>query len=273
MAVEYKYLPQFRKAADTPDGMTEIGVFCIHGNRDAGRDRSHNNAIGDGLMNGRFRAKYLWNHGGGMFDRGQAPPIATIKNIRELNRNELPDEVLAWAPDATGGVEVTRKYLKSELAAWVLEGIREEAINEMSYAYDVEEASFTEADGEITREIYKMSLYDISDVNWGMNPATLGSKSALMALPLEQHVTAVLTTADELIERMQEIKSLREDQGRNFNPLNMDRLKSLIDRLAPMQAAAQALLERPKPTDDKAAAAVLLEYQRTMARLNGVIIQ
>ena len=51
------------------------------------------------------------------------PPIASIKEIREVGREELPDTVLKHAPEATGGVSVTREYYKGiDLADWVLAG-------------------------------------------------------------------------------------------------------------------------------------------------------
>lgn len=268
MAVEFKTLPQFQTKAIVDRTVT--GVFCVHGNRDSGGDRSHNGALANYSQAGRIRVRHLWNHGGGWLDRGQTPPIAVIKAIRELSREQLPDSVIKYAPDATGGVEVEREYLDTPRGNEVLTGIDKGAIDEMSYAYDVVKATFTEEENQTTREIWTMTLFDTSDVNWGMNAATVGSKSALAALPFADHLAAVLATVEGMTERAADLKRLRETDGRSLSTINIDRIKSLCDELAPMQANLQALLERPKPTDDKAARQAFLEFQKTLARLNGV---
>jgi hypothetical protein len=141
MAVEFKTLPQFQTKAIADRTVT--GVFCVHGNRDDGRDRSHNGALADYGQGGRIRVRHLWNHGGGWLDRGQTPPIAAIKAIRELSREQLPEAVVKFAPDATGGVEVEREYLDTPRGNEILAGIKAGAIDEMSYAYDVLKATYT----------------------------------------------------------------------------------------------------------------------------------
>ena len=248
-------------------------MFCVHGNRDAGGDRSHNDALASYAVAGRIRVRHLWNHGGGLFDQGQSPPIAVIRSIRELPREALPESVLAYAPDATGGVEVEREYLDTPRGNEVLAGLKAGAIDEMSYAYDVLRASFTEDEGTVTREIHAMSLFDTSDVNWGMNPATVGQKSVLAALPFDQHFAAVLATAGEFTERIADLKRLRETDGRKLSTINIDRVTSLAEQLAPMHAELTALLARPdQPKANDDARRVLLEFQRTLARLNGVAL-
>lgn len=174
---EYKSLPQFIKEIS---GRTVTGIFAVHGNVDSGLDRSHLGAFAKTFAEQRSRAKFLWNHD--FF----APPIATIKGLREVGRDELPAEALAVAPDATGGAEVTREYLDTPRGNEVLEGIKSGAITEMSYGYDAIKMDFTtEGQGEAAvriRELREVRLYDVSDVLWGMNPATVGAKAGL---PLE----------------------------------------------------------------------------------------
>lgn len=187
---EYKSLPQFIKSID---GRTVTGVFAVHGNVDSGLDRSHPGAFSKTFAEQRSRAKFLWNHD--FF----APPIASIKHLREVGRDDLPAEVLALAPEATGGAEVTREYLDTERGNEVLEGIKSGAITEMSYGYDAVKMEFTvQGEGEAAvriRELKEVRLYDVSDVLWGMNPATVGSKAGL---PLELIAQAMAAYHDEL---------------------------------------------------------------------------
>jgi HK97 family phage prohead protease len=187
---EYKSLPQFIKQID---GRTVTGIFAVHGNVDSGLDRSHPGSFAKTFAEQRSRAKFLWNHD--FF----APPIATIKALREVGREELPAEVLALAPEATGGAEVTREYLDTPRGNEVLEGIKSGAITEMSYGYDPVKMDFTvEGEGEQQlriRELREQRLYDVSDVLWGMNPATVGSKAGL---PLELIAQAMTAYHEEL---------------------------------------------------------------------------
>lgn len=233
---EYKSLPQFIKAADD---RSVIGIPVVHGNVDSGRDRSHLGSWADVKVNGRDRARFLWNH------NSNEPPIATIDYVREITRAELPDSVLAYAPEATGGVEIKRTYLPTPRGNEVLVGVLAGAIDEMSYAYDLTKHAFT--DDEI-REIYGVKVYDYSDVNWGMNMATAGRKSALAAAPYADHFSQVLATIEEFAERTADLKRLRATDGRHLSTINIDRVKTLCDQLAPLQADLGALLARPEPT-------------------------
>jgi HK97 family phage prohead protease len=199
--MEYKKVPYFTKEIDLAKRLV-TGIFAVHGNVDDGGDMSEPGSfakrLGDG---GRPRVRFLWNH------RSFDPPIASIKSVREVTRAELPDKVLAWAPGATGGVEVTRKYYEGvELAEWVFKGIQEGDITEMSYAYLVHEYTIKadEARKQEVRVLKDVELFDISDVNWGMNPATAGVKNAGMwgeierikALMVEMKEGRVLSAAN-----------------------------------------------------------------------------
>jgi hypothetical protein len=268
--MDTKTQPQFLTKAIAD--RTVAGIFAVHGNVDSGLDRSHLGSFANATA-GRNRVVHLWNHGGGMFDRGQTPPIAVVKSIREVTRDELPDAVLQWAPDATGGAEVEREYLDTARGNEVLAGIKAGAITEMSYAYDITNATYTEDATRTIREIHGMTLFDTSDVNWGMNPATLGKKSALAALPFEEHLAYVLATMGDLTERVTDLKTLRERDGRHLTATKLEQIRELRTSAEPLMAVLDALLTRPDPHNVTAVArAVLLEVQRTFARLNGVTL-
>lgn len=176
MSREFKAL-HFSNIKAKASGRIRVGVAAVFGNVDDINDRIMPGAFAKTIAEGAPRCKHLWNHS------WQHPPIASIKELRELSRGELPAEVLAKAPDATGGLLVAREYFKNnDLSGWVLEAIDAGEINEMSFAYDVIQSStITEplpGDTEKTREIRELrelKLYDTSDVLYGCNSATVAA--------------------------------------------------------------------------------------------------
>ena len=182
---EYKSL-EFTNIKAQASGRIRTGIAAVFGNIDNIGDRIVAGAFAKTIAEGAKRARFLWNHS------YQHPPVASIKELRELSRSELPPEVLEKAPEATGGLLVKREYFKTDLSNWILEAIDADAVNEMSFAYDtVRSATVTEPDGsdsEKTREIrelQELKLYDCSDVLWGCNAATVavGAKNLGM-LPI-----------------------------------------------------------------------------------------
>lgn len=231
---EYKALPQFTKAIE---GRTVSGIFAVHGNVDEGGDRSWPGSFAAIAVNGRTRARFVWQH------RTDEPPIAAIKSIREVGREELPPAVLAYAPEASGGVEVVREYLDTPRGNEVLTGITAGAIEEMSYAYDVTRFDFEETDKGQVRNIREVKLYDISDVLWGMNPATVGAKG----LPLEIEQQTALAAVDAYIRRYQSLAALRAKEGRVLSGDNRKRIESAVEALAGASDALKTLLTMTEP--------------------------
>lgn len=268
--MEQKLLPQFTKSISD---RSVVGIFAVHGNIDEGRDRSWPGSFANVTVKGRNRARFLWMH------NSYEPPIAVIDFIKELARDELPTSVLGFAPDATGGVEVQRTYLDTPRGNEILAGIKAGAIEEMSYAYDVTRSDFEEIDGLQVRNIREIKLYDVSDVTWGMNPATVAVKSRVISgFPLVDHFQAVLDAAKELEARCGDIIATRITQrdhqtrsGRVFSAANVSSLTEIKEALAALHMQLDGLLKQAEPqttTDD--AKALFLESQRILARLNGV---
>ena len=238
--METKTLPHFVKEIDR-ENRTVTGIFAVHGNVDSGWDVSENGSFVKGLNEGRNRMRFLWNH------NSYNPPIASIKTVREIGRDELPEKVLEWAPEATGGVLVTRKYYEGiPLSDWVFKGIQEGDITEMSYAYDVK-AYEIKKDEQRNREIRVLKevvLYDISDVNWGMNPATSGVKGLPVAgMTFTQHSAMVEATVEEFLGRVKDRKAAREIEGRTLS-------EAQRGRLAKMQAEIASILSETEPKAD-----------------------
>lgn len=169
------------------DGRTVTGICAVFGNVDAGRDRMWPGSFTKTIAEAGRNAKHLWNHS--FYD----PPTAVIKSLAEVGRDALPAEVLDLAPEATGGLEVKREYLETDRAEEILEGLRKGAINQMSFGFDPKKWDFTDNGADTysrVRELREVQLLDTSDVLWGMNDATVASKS-LKNMPLEFVLSAL----------------------------------------------------------------------------------
>jgi HK97 family phage prohead protease len=152
---------------------TVTGIFCVFNTLDTYKSRFHPGSFTD-TVNSELRnssVKFLWNHHQGH------PPTAVVRSVRELNRNELPSSILLDNPDATGGVEVVREYLNSDLAVSVFEGIELGTITEMSFGFIPVKFSFTQEFPDqplydAIQEIHSVRLMEVSDVLWGSNRLT-----------------------------------------------------------------------------------------------------
>jgi len=264
--MHYKSIPQYTKEIN---GRSVTGVFAVHGNLDSYNDISVNGSFAQRLLDGsRKRARFLWNH------MSSNPPIASIKEIREIGRDELPEQVLQHAPDATGGVLVTREYYEGvELANWVLSGIKAGDIDEMSYAYDVHKMTWEDRDGKQIRLLQDVEIFDISDVNWGANPATAAVKGMPgSAMPFAMHGEAVETTIAEYVERLKNRREFRAKEGRTLSTSNRNRIKSLVESLTAVKDdLVQLLVETEPKADPLLITQTYAEFQHIVAKLNGAI--
>jgi HK97 family phage prohead protease len=160
------------------DDRTVVGYPSIFGNIDSGADRVWKGAFKKTLKENASRVQHLWQHDFG------SPPTAKIVSLREVGTDELPVEIIQKFPEVTGGLELTREYLRSSRADEILEGIKAGVITEMSFGYDPIKWDYEELDGKeaglrynIVRNLRELRLWDTSDVNWGMNSATVAAKA------------------------------------------------------------------------------------------------
>lgn len=259
------------------DTMTVVGLTAIHGNIDDGGDRSWPGSFADIKVNGRDRARFLWQHD------NREPPIAAINYVREIPRADLPQEVLKYAPDATGAVEVSRTYLDTPRGIEVYKGIKAGAIQEMSYAYDIPAGGYDleEVDGRPVRNIRKVQVFDFSDVNHGMNPATLASKAADWDdTPIGVHAATVIDAITVFDARLRALKDTRAKEGRILSESNRrfmsdvaQQIESTEGSLADVRKALLDLLSATEPAkqiDKTELRRLFVEYQKTVAQLNGV---
>lgn len=201
--MEHKSIPIVTKAVD---GRSVTGIFAVHGNIDSYADVSHPGSFAKTLAERTGRIKFLWNH-----DFYGGPPVALIKSIREVTRDELPEKVLALAPNVSGGVEVTREYLKNDRAEAVFEAVVSGAADEMSYGYDPVKMDFGEVDSVKVRNLREIRLWEVSDVIFGANPATAGSK---LHMPLDLLLKQLEATIEEY-------KAGARHSANDTNQLNM----------------------------------------------------
>lgn len=162
-------------------GRTVTGVFSVFGNLDSYNDRMWPGSFTKTFMERGHRVLHLWQHD------IQAPSIARITNLREIGRSDLPDDVLRDFPDATGGAEVTREYLKTPRANEVFENIQAGIPLQMSFAFDALKFDFEESPDargawDQARNVREVRLWEVSDVNFGANEATTASKADLRVL-------------------------------------------------------------------------------------------
>lgn len=180
---EFKSLPGTIKAIE---GRTVVGIASVFGNVDSADDRIWPGAFAKTLTERASKFRHLWNHD--FF----SPPTARLDKVAEVGRDALPEKILALAPDAMGGLEVTRTYLDTPRGNEVLAGIEAGAIDEMSIGLDAMKFDFAEVDGRRVREIREIRLWDTSDVLWGMNEATTAAKLHMPIDLLLKHLEMAL---------------------------------------------------------------------------------
>lgn len=216
------------------DGRTVTGFAGIYGNVDSGNDRTHLGAFKKTIKERADRVRHLWQH-----DMTQ-PPIAAIRELREVGKADLPEELIAKYPDATGGLLVVREYLDTPRGDEVLKGIISGAVSEMSFGYDPVKYDY-EGDakaGTQVRNLRECRLWDTSDVNWGMNEATIAAKKDPAILFAE-------LLAD--LKAAQGLDPAALKAGRVLSSANLERLKAALETLASILTAAEpAVEEEPK---------------------------
>ncbi|HXG66980.1 MAG TPA: HK97 family phage prohead protease [Blastocatellia bacterium] len=243
--MEYKALPTYLKAVQ---GRTVTGIFAVHGNLDSYGDISHPGSFAKTIAERGAKTKFLWNHD------YYSVPVAVVKRLREVRRDELPERVLHIAPEATGGVEIVREYLDTPRADEVYKSVIAGAVTEMSYGYDAVKYDFGEVNGQRVRHLREVRLWEVSDCIFGANPATSASKSFDQILHYVSHC----------VEEFQ--------AGRDINSL-LPRLRQLRGLLAGLK-----LDEQPKRQESRAGSAAyadapLTQCLMTLRELELTLIQ
>ena len=192
--MEYKSLPSYTKEIN---GRAITGLASIFGVLDSYDDIVHPKSFKKTIKDDKSRFRHLWMHD------AWEPPTAKIVDIYEVSKDDLPDDLLKKFPDATGGLEVVREYLDTVRGNEILEGVKSEAINEMSFGYDTIKSDFSDLDisgkNHRVRNLRELRLFDTSDVNWGANRATVASKALL-----DSELHLLISRIESLLEKKAE---------------------------------------------------------------------
>lgn len=197
---------------------TVVGIFSVFGNEDSYRDVIEKGAFKKTIKERPDKFRHLWQHD------FWSPPVAKIDYVKEVGKSELPDHLQA-IEEVTGGAEVSRTYLRTLRGDEILEGLQSGAINEMSFAFDIIKHEYKEViseDGQLKynrRHIKEVRLWETSDVLWGANPLTVGSKGLPFGVDL------LLRDLDELLKL-----DIPEDQLVDIQ----EKIKMKLAQLAPV---------------------------------------
>lgn len=248
--MEYKVMVARPKAIE---GREVTGLAAITGNVDGGYDRIIKGAFRKTIKENGVRVRNLWMH-----DPMQ-PPTAVVKELVEVGREDLPEDLQKLHPEATGGLQVRREYLDTPRGNEILSGIKAGAISEMSIGYnpvkyDFEEGQKTEdgGPGVMVRNLRELRLWDVSDVTWGMNELTVAAKMDLG--PFLERVKGQM--GDEEFEVVSGLVRVVEEvggrmpfaptkAGRVLSARNLGRLREALDTLS------EILLEAEPEEDDE----------------------
>jgi HK97 family phage prohead protease len=214
------------------DERTVEGIANVTGILDLGNDIVANRAFKKTLRERSEKVRHLWQHDFTL------PPTATIVEMEEVEADALPKQITKKFPEATGGLRVVRRYLETDRGNEVLAGLKAGAVEEMSIGYDPIKVEFEEREQDngiivSVRILRELRLWDTSDVNWGMNPATVAAKSEI---PLSDWRVA------QLLENIELLREAIADKAINLpNPVCfLTKLDEAIAILTadPLRAAA-----------------------------------
>lgn len=129
---------------------------------------------------------------------------------------------------------------------------------EWSYALPEIDYEIREIDGERIRILKKIRVNEVSPVlmGAGVNTRLLNIKGG--GLRLIDHIQSVLDDVGEVTERLQAVKKMREEKGKDISPDTAEKMSDL--EVALKEAAAK--LEELKQPDSELEAEMLVEQMR-----------
>lgn len=153
-------------------GRAVTGIAAVCGNVDLVGDKIFPGAFRKTLQERSQKIKFLWQHDASF------PPVAKILEIAEIGKKDLPEKIVADNPEVQGGLLITREYFSTPRAEEIFQAVQAGAVTEMSIGYDPIKFDFQSDKSQdlVIRNLREVRLWDISDVNWGANPATVSMK-------------------------------------------------------------------------------------------------
>ena len=143
-------------------------------------------------------------------------------------------------------------------------------LQEWSYVYIPEEASFGEFEGQTVRFLKRLFVKSVDPVLLGAGQGTrTTSIKSLGALGLEAHLDGFDEAAESLVRRVKERAAVRGKEGRVLSQANIERLTSIAGSLRTASGELSDLVAKaePKQADDHAALALEVEFEKARQNL------
>lgn len=158
---------------DGEKGIVEA-IVNVFGILDYGNDICVNGCCAKTISERGRKIKVLNSHNTG----NVLNVIGICTAIRELGREELPDDLLKEYPEATGGLWTQTQYLlNTPEGKGAFDRIVAGAVNEYSIGYETIQSEYKKTDwrGDIVnaRMLRELKLFEYSPVVFGMNQATM----------------------------------------------------------------------------------------------------
>lgn len=200
---ESKSFPAFTLKTDNESGVVE-SIVSVLGNVDLGDDIIHSGAFTKTVSERFSKIRVLDNHNAFSVLNAVGKPL----EIREISKQELPEELLKKHPTATGGLYTKTQYaINTPEGLGTFERIKAGIISEYSIGFtipkgkwDISEVKTNDGKTVKVRNIREVILYEYSPVLWGMNDATmtLDAKNEHKELSLWEIESAVMSAFNKM---------------------------------------------------------------------------
>lgn len=181
--MERKAFPVICTKIDEELGIVDA-IVAVIGNHDHGEDIIHPGSFTKTITERGGKVRVLDAHNTDSIMRIIGKPLG----IREIGKDELPAELLAQYPDATGGLWTqTQMLMDTPEGRGAFSRLKAGVIDEWSIGYEtvkgkVDYSKVIRNGVEVVvRNLREIKLYEYSPVLWGMNEATttLGTKAEI----------------------------------------------------------------------------------------------
>ena len=143
-------------------------------------------------------------------------------------------------------------------------------LQEYSYGYDVLDSDPGEFDGRRVRFLKKLKVLEVSPVllGAGIDTRTLAVKRG-GGVALVNQFDGILTEISDFLDRTQDIRTLRLNQGRKLPKVHAERLQEMAPRMARLLGEVQRFVKQETGADaSEKVALTYARYQRVKSRLH-----
>lgn len=142
-------------------------------------------------------------------------------------------------------------------------------LQEWSYGYQPVEYSHGQHDGQQVRFLKRIKVFEVSPVVRGAGQGTRTLTMKGRGVTLADQIIGVRGEVESLVKRVQELKALRETEGRGLSAerlAEMAAIKSELETLAPLAADMGTLAARSDPAADDEARRLYSTFTFTRQR-------